>query len=172
MTVVNPVPIKELGNVTFVVQDWLRQLRTNVNSSGGTVTSVGLSVPSEFSVSGSPVTVTGSLTFAWTNPVSVPHGGSGAATFTAHGLLLGEGTGAFGVTAVGTNGQLLLGQTTADPTWHSMSGDATITNAGVITVAPASGVTAVITTAKLTAGGANGSMTFTNGILTAHTDAT
>lgn len=34
------------------------------------------------------------------------------------------------------------------------------------------GVTATITTAKLTPAGANGSMTFTNGILTAHTDAT
>ena len=30
----------------------------------------------------------------------------------------------------------------------------------------------VITTAKLTAGGTNGSMTFTNGVLTAHVDAT
>ena len=34
------------------------------------------------------------------------------------------------------------------------------------------GLTATITTAKLTAGGANGSMTFTNGILTAQTQAT
>lgn len=35
-----------------------------------------------------------------------------------------------------------------------------------------SGLTVVITTAKLTAGGANGSMTFTNGVLTAQTPAT
>lgn len=35
-----------------------------------------------------------------------------------------------------------------------------------------SGVSTTITTAKLTALGTNGSMTFTNGILTAHTDAT
>lgn len=34
------------------------------------------------------------------------------------------------------------------------------------------GVTAVIVTAKLTLAGANGSMTFTNGILTAQTPAT
>ncbi len=34
------------------------------------------------------------------------------------------------------------------------------------------GVTVVITTAKLTGGGANGTMTFTNGILTAQTAAT
>jgi len=34
------------------------------------------------------------------------------------------------------------------------------------------GLTVVITTAKLTGGGSNGSMTFTNGILTAQTQAT
>lgn len=34
------------------------------------------------------------------------------------------------------------------------------------------GISATITTAKLTVGGATGSMTFTNGILTAHTQAT
>lgn len=34
------------------------------------------------------------------------------------------------------------------------------------------GITVVVTTAKLTGGGANGSMTFTNGILTAQTQAT
>lgn len=36
----------------------------------------------------------------------------------------------------------------------------------------ASGLSVVITTAKLTGGGANGSMTFTNGVLTAQTAAT
>lgn len=34
------------------------------------------------------------------------------------------------------------------------------------------GLTATITTAKITSGGANGSMTFTNGLLTAQTPAT
>ena len=34
------------------------------------------------------------------------------------------------------------------------------------------GITVMITTAKLTAGGADGSMTFKNGILTAQTQAT
>lgn len=39
------------------------------------------------------------------------------------------------------------------------------------TISPG-GISVVITTAKLTAGGTNGSMTFTNGILTAQTAAT
>lgn len=41
-----------------------------------------------------------------------------------------------------------------------------------VTGSPPSGVTTTITTAKLTGGGANGSMTFTNGVLTAQTPAT
>jgi hypothetical protein len=43
---------------------------------------------------------------------------------------------------------------------------------GGVTGSPPSGVTATITTAKLTGGGSNGSMTFTNGVLTASTPAT
>ena len=38
--------------------------------------------------------------------------------------------------------------------------------------APAAGISRTITTAKLTSGGSNGSMTFVNGILTASTQAT
>jgi len=40
------------------------------------------------------------------------------------------------------------------------------------TIIPTGGLSVTITTAKLTTGGANGSMTFTNGILTAQTQAT
>lgn len=47
--------------------------------------------------------------------------------------------------------------------YHVSSAQATALN---------SGVSVTITTAKLTGGGANGSMTFTNGILTAQTAAT
>lgn len=47
---------------------------------------------------------------------------------------------------------------------------ATISDAG--TAASQSGLSVIITTAKLTAGGVNGSMTFTNGVLTAQVQAT
>ena len=40
--------------------------------------------------------------------ITVANGGTGAATFTANGVLFGNGTSAFGVTAVGTAGQALL----------------------------------------------------------------
>jgi hypothetical protein len=43
-----------------------------------------------------------------TSAITVANGGTGAATFTANGVLFGNGTSAFGVTAVGTAGQALL----------------------------------------------------------------
>lgn len=61
----------------------------SLSLSSGTVTSVGLSAPSEFTVTGSPVTTSGTLTFTkvaqsaatvWAGPVS---GGSSAPTFRA-----------------------------------------------------------------------------------------
>jgi hypothetical protein len=63
-------------------------------------------------------------------------------SYTAHVPLLGEGTSSIGVgEGVGTNGQMFLGQTAADPAWETMSGDATLTQAGVITVTKINGTT-------------------------------
>lgn len=56
--------------------------------------------------------------------VAVGNGGSGAGTFTDFGVLVGSGTGAFTALAVGTNGQVLIGATGADPAF------ATITSTG------------------------------------------
>ena len=57
---------------------------------------------------------------------------------------------------------------------NSATGDVySITSAGtVIKVGPTAGVSATIATAKLTGGGANGSMTFVNGVLTVQVAAT
>lgn len=43
------------------------------------------------------------------------------ATFTAHGVLLGEGTSSIVATTVGTNGQVLLGSTGADPAFGTLT---------------------------------------------------
>jgi len=48
--------------------------------------------------------------------LAVGSGGSGAGSFTAHGVLLGEGTSAFNVVA-GAGGQCLIAETSADPVW-------------------------------------------------------
>ncbi len=76
-----------------------------------------------------------SLTTDVSGTLPVGNGGTGATTFTANGVLYGNTTGAVQVTAAGTNGQLLLGVTAGAPTFATMSSDATITNAGVLTIA-------------------------------------
>ena len=53
--------------------------------------------------------------------VTVPNGGTGAATFTTHGVLVGEGTSAIQATAAGTNGQLLIGSTGANPAFATVT---------------------------------------------------
>lgn len=60
---------------------------------------------------------------------------------TAHGVLIGQGAAAVAATAAGTNGQVLIGQTSADPIFRTISGDATVDNTGVLSLA-ATGVTA------------------------------
>jgi len=56
----------------------------------------------------------------------VAAGGTGAATLTAHGVVIGEGTGAVAVTAAGTAGQVLTSNgAAADPTFQAVAADAT-----------------------------------------------
>lgn len=59
--------------------------------------------------------------------LTVPGGGSGAATFTDHGVLVGSGAGAITPLAVGTNGQVLVGSTGADPVFATISNGNNIT---------------------------------------------
>ena len=56
---------------------------------------------------------------AGTLPVAA--GGSGAITFTANGVLYGNGTSPVGVTAAGTTGQVLVGNTGGAPSWGTVS---------------------------------------------------
>lgn len=56
-------------------------------------------------------------------------------TLTAHGIVLGNGASAVAVTAVMTDGQVLVGQSGADPLPRTMSGDATLAASGALTIA-------------------------------------
>ncbi|MBI2439304.1 MAG: hypothetical protein HYV45_01730, partial [Candidatus Moranbacteria bacterium] len=67
--------------------------------------------------------------------LAVSRGGTGAGTFTTNGLLYGNGTSALQVTAAGTDAQILVANGTGVPTFVTLSSDATITNAGVLTIA-------------------------------------
>lgn len=80
------------------------------------------------------------LTTGVTGTLPVGNGGTGATALTAHGVLVGENTSSITALAVGTNGQLLLGSTGADPAFGTMSGDGSITSGGVLTVSQVHGV--------------------------------
>lgn len=85
--------------------------------------------------SGNPSWGAVSLTADVSGTLPVGNGGTGATSLTAHGILLGEGTSAITPTAAMTDGQLLVGQSSADPLPKTMSGDATLSAAGALTIA-------------------------------------
>jgi hypothetical protein len=76
-------------------------------------------------------------------PLPVAKGGTGAATLTDHGILLGSGTGAVTPLGAVSNGQIPIGSTGADPVLAGITGTSkqiTVTNgAGTITVSIPSG---------------------------------
>ena len=81
-----------------------------------------------------------------TTPLSVPQGGTGAATFTANGILYGSGASAVSVTAAGTTGQVLVGNTGSAPSWSTLSGlGVTSFNAGTTGFTPSTATTGAIT---------------------------
>jgi hypothetical protein len=91
-----------------------------------------------------------------TTPLSVPQGGTGAATLAANGVLLGNGTSAIQATAVGATGQVLVGNTGAAPSWAALSGiGVTSLSFGSTGLTPATATTGAITVAG-TLGVANG----------------
>jgi hypothetical protein len=95
-------------------------------AAGGTVTSVAASVPSFLSISGSPVTTSGTLAISYSGTaLPVANGGSGATTLT--GYLKGNGTSAF--TASATIPTTDLSGTLAAAQFPALTGDTT-TSAG------------------------------------------
>jgi hypothetical protein len=63
---------------------------------------------------------------AGTLPVAA--GGTNVTSFTANGIVYGNGTSALGVTAAGTTGQVLIGNTGSAPTWGTITAGASISN--------------------------------------------
>lgn len=78
---------------------------------GNSFTFTGASTGLTFAGSGSTETLGGTLV--------VSNGGTGAGTFTSHGVLLGNTTSAITATAAGTTGQVLTGVTGSAPTFQS-----------------------------------------------------
>jgi hypothetical protein len=61
--------------------------------------------------------------------LSVAQGGTGRATLTTHGVLVGEGTSAINQLTAGTTGQVLVGSTGADPAFGTSVAGLTFTSA-------------------------------------------
>jgi hypothetical protein len=55
------------------------------------------------------------------DPIQVALGGTGLSTITAHSVMIGEGASNVTPIAVGTNGQVLLGSTSADPAFATLT---------------------------------------------------
>jgi len=93
-----------------------------------------------------------SLTLAWAGQLAVSRGGTGQSSFTDGQLLIGNSTGNTLTKATLTQGPGI-----------------SITNAaGAITIGTAGGISGTAALAKLTTLGANGSLTFVDGIITAY----
>ena len=92
----------------------------------GSVTSVAATVPSVFSISGSPITTSGTLAITYSGTaLPIANGGTNStATATAGGAAYGTGT-AYAVTAAGTTGQVLTSNGASAPTWQTASGGIT-----------------------------------------------
>ena len=106
------------------------------------------------------------LTTHVSGTLAVGNGGTGATTLTANGVLLGNGTSAISATAVGTTGQVLVGNTGAAPTWATLSSSAvTSFSAGTTGLTPSSATTGAITLAGTlnVANGGTGATSFTAG---------
>lgn len=69
-------------------------------------------------------------TLGWTGQLSVARGGTGAASLTDHGVLVGSGTAAIDALAVGATGTVLAGSTGADPAFTATPTVTGITTTG------------------------------------------
>jgi len=67
--------------------------------------------------------------------LAVARGGTGLGTLTAHAVMVGEGTSTPGFVTIGTAGRVLVDQgASADPAFEAISGDATLTSTGALTI--------------------------------------
>ena len=147
-----------------------------ITNGNGTIAIANTGVTSVAAGSGVSVSAaTGAVTIANTGVLSISGGSTGLtpATATTGAVTL---AGVLVTTNGGTGAAGTLTGYVKGAGASAMTASATIPNTDITGLGTMStqnvGITATITTAKLTALGANGSMTFVNGILTAQTQAT
>jgi len=169
------------GAATFV-SNVLNIPQYSGGGGSGTVTSVALTAPSIFTVTGSPVTTSGTLAISYSGTaLPVANGGSGATTLT--GVLKGNGTSAFTAATAGTDYQApitltttgtsgaatFVGNTLNIPNYATGGGSGTVTSVswtgGIVSVATAT------TTPAFTIAGTSGGIPYFNSSTTWATSA-
>lgn len=133
------VNITSPSNNQVLTYDSATNTWVNATNGNGTVTSVGLSLPTEFTVTGSPVTSSGTLTATFANQnanlvFAGPSSGA-AATPSFRSLTATDIPSLPYVSTTLTSGNILVGNASNAATSVTMSGDATISNTGALTVA-------------------------------------
>ena len=93
------------------------KLLASNSASSGTVSSVAATVPSIFSIAGSPITTSGTLAMTYSGTaLPVANGGTSLTTLTANNVILGNGASAPTFVAPSTSGNVLTSNGT---TWQS-----------------------------------------------------
>jgi hypothetical protein len=103
---------------------------------------------------------------AGTLPIAA--GGTAATTFTANGVIYGNGTSPLGVTAAGTTGQVLIGNTGAAPSWGTVSSSLVSSfQTSLSGLTPSTATTGAVTLAGTlgVSSGGTGQTTYTDGQL-------
>jgi len=128
-------PALVAGTNVTITGTWPNQTinSTGGGGGGGTVTSVELSAPALFTVTGSPVTTSGTLALTYSGTaLPIANGGTGQTTASAAfnalspitstgDLILGNGTNSATRLAIGTNGQVLTSNGTT-ASWSAATG--------------------------------------------------
>jgi hypothetical protein len=123
-------PALVAGTNVTITGSWPNQTVNSTAGGSGTVTSVDATVPSFLSVSGGPITTSGTLAIAYSGTaLPVANGGTGATNLTANNVILGNGTSAVQVVAPGTNGNVLTSNGT---TWTSAAPTGGSTSIGLV----------------------------------------
>jgi hypothetical protein len=105
------LPTQATNSGKYLTTDGTNTSWATVSGGSGTVTSVALSAPSIFTVTGSPITTSGTLALSYSGTaLPVANGGSGTTTLT--GVLKGNGTSAFSAATAGTDYQAPITLTT------------------------------------------------------------
>ena len=101
---------------------------------------------------------------AGTLPIAA--GGTAATSFTANGVIYGNGTSALGVTGAGTTGQVLLANTSGAPTWGSVpsTGAVTTFQTSLSGLTPSTATTGAVTLAGTLGATSGGTGTATTAV--------